>query len=172
MKLSGCSLIWRLRSTEVFSSPCASLCTLGEYLRQQEFFVPLYNEVHIAQKMAQHDPVDKLLEVLICALRGAPTIYEINTVVRPYPRVWQAFGLHSCAEQSTVADTLNACTQDNVAQFRAVNDHLFRQHGQTVSQVQSQSCVILEMDLFGLPTGTTAEQAIKGYFPRRRTRCG
>ncbi len=128
--------------------------------------------MHIAQKTAQHDPIDKLLEVLICALRGAPTVYEINTLVRPYPELWHAFGLHSCAEQSTVADTLDACTQDNVTQFRAVNDQLFRQYSHTMSHVHTQSCVMLEMDLFGLPTGATAEQTVKGYFPRKRTRCG
>jgi hypothetical protein len=145
---------------------------LGEYLRQRQFFTPLYANVHIAQKTPQYDPVDKLLEVLICALRGAPTVYEINTLVRPYPELWQAFGLRRCAEQSTVADTLDACTQDNVAQFRAVNNALFLQYGQTRAQVQTQPCVMLEIDLVGVPTGATAEQAVKGYFPRKRTRCG
>ncbi len=172
MKLSSRSLICRVSSKEVFSSPCASLCALGAYLCQRDFFAPLYKEVHIAQKTAQHDPVDKLLEVLLCALRGAPTVYEINTLVRPYPELWQAFGLHSCADQSTVAATLNACTQDNVAEWRVVNNQLFRQYSQTVVQVPTQTRLILEMDMFGLPTGAMAEQAEKGYFPRKRTRCG
>jgi hypothetical protein len=145
---------------------------LGEYLRQRHFFTPLYDNVQIAQKTPQHDPIDKLLEVLICALRGAPTVYEINPLVRPYPELWQAFGLQSCAEQSTVADTLDACTQDTVEQFRTVNNQLLLQYGHTKSQVQTHSCVILEIDLFGLPSGATAEQAVKGYFPRKRTRCG
>lgn len=172
MRLSSCSLIERFRSKEVYSSPCASLCALGEYLRQQGFFTPFYEGVHIAQKHTHHDPIDKLLEVLICALRGAPTVYEINTLVRPHPELWHAFGLRSCAEQSTVADTLDACTQANVDEFRAVSNRLFEQYSHTISHVRVCSRVILEMDLFGLPTGATAEQAVKGYFPRKRTRCG
>lgn len=135
-------------------------------------FTPLYDNGQIAQKTPQHDPVDKLLEVLMCALRGAPTVSEINTLVRPSPELWQAFGLQSCAEQSTVADTLDACTQENVEQFRTVNNQLLLQYGHTTSQFQTQACIILEMDLFGLPTGSTAEQAVKGYFPRKRPRCG
>jgi hypothetical protein len=172
MKISSSSLISRIRQREVFSSPCASLCALGEYLQQIGFFTPFYEQVQIVQKASYHDARDKLLEVLICALRGAPTVYEINTLVRPYPEVWQAFGLRSCAEQSTVAATLDACTQENVAQFRAVMNDLVMRYSQTVQRMRTQGRLMLEMDLFGLPTGATAEQAAKGYFPRKRTRVG
>lgn len=172
MKTSSCSLINRLRQREEFSSPCASLCALGEYLHQVGFFTPFYEQVHIAQKAPVHHPIDKLLEVLICALRGASTIYEINTLVRPYPELWSAFGLKSCAEQSTVADTLDACQQDHVSQFRAVSDQLFRRYSQTLPHAKEPERFILEMDLFGCPTGASSENAVKGYFPRKRTRCG
>lgn len=156
----------------IIPSPCASLCILGEYLNQSGFFKPFYDQINIFQKEHTHNPVDKLLEVLLCCLRGSPTVYEINTLVRPYPELWQAFGLNSCAEQSTVSDPLNACTQENVDQFRQVINQVFQQESLIRSHNWDKEILILELDLFGLTTGATSENASKGYFPRKRNRFG
>jgi hypothetical protein len=62
--------------------------------------------------------LDKLLDCFINILAGGVGLVEINTRVRPDGALQRAFGRTTCAEQSTVSDTLNACTSENVVQLR------------------------------------------------------
>src|SRR5215475_14396827 len=92
----------------------ASLCALGEYLRRHCFFAPLREQVQIAQKTVCYRPIDKLLDALSGSLCGAKTIAQNNFTIRTDRAVQRAFGWTGCAEQSTIARTLRACTADNV----------------------------------------------------------
>src|SRR5215831_9638718 len=95
----------------------ASLCALGEYLRRYCFFAPLREHVQIRQKTVRYRPIDKLLDVLGGILCGAKTIAQNNTTIRTDRAVQRAFGQTGCAEQSTIARTLRACTTENVGQL-------------------------------------------------------
>ena len=99
----------------------ASLCALGEYLRRHCFFAPLREQVQIRQKTVRYRPIDKLLDALSGMLCGAKTIAQNNVTIRTDRAVQRAFGRTGCAEQSTIARTLRACTADNVAQVEKVS---------------------------------------------------
>src|SRR5215471_14454494 len=94
----------------------ASLCALGEYLRRHCFFAPLREQVQIRQKTVRYRPIDKRLDALSGILCGAKTIAQNNVTIRTDRAVQWAFGRTGCAEQSTIARTLRACTANNVAQ--------------------------------------------------------
>ena len=99
------------------TSARASLCALGEYLRRRCFFAPLQEQVEIAQKVVKYRPIDKLLDGLLGMLCGAKTIAQSHVTIKVDPAVQRAFGRKGCADQSTIARTLHACTAENVAQL-------------------------------------------------------
>jgi hypothetical protein len=74
--------------------------------------------VSIKQKVLRHTRLDKLKDCLINILAGGTGVVETNLRVRPDRAVQVAFGRQSCAEQSTLSDTLNACSAENVNQLR------------------------------------------------------
>ena len=106
-----------MESLSLFT-PRAGLVALG--LRTQAWGVwnVIHQQLHIKQKVREHEPLDKLLDCFINILAGGSGLVEINLLVRPDVAVQRAFGRPSCAEQSTISDTLNACTADNVHQLR------------------------------------------------------
>src|SRR5918912_3967490 len=107
----------------------ASLCALGEYLRRQCFFAPLREQLTIVQKTVRYRPVDKLLDALVGILCGAKTIAHNNVSIRTDPAVQRAFGRTACADQSTIARTLRACTAENVAQLERVSWYYLKRYG-------------------------------------------
>ena len=100
-------------------TPVASLATLGLYLRQIDFLVPVREQVKIVQKTVIHTPMDKLTDALVTILAGAHGIVEANTLLRSDRALQEAFGREACAEQSSIQATLNACTATNVQQLTA-----------------------------------------------------
>ena len=104
-----------------FHSGRASLCALGEYLRRQQFFAPLHEQVKIPQKTVKHQPVDKLLDALMGMLCGAKTMAQSNVTVRVDAAVQRAFGRNGCAEQSTIARTWHVCTAETVTQLEGLS---------------------------------------------------
>src|SRR5947209_2295536 len=104
------------KSTRSFTG-CASLAALGVKLKQLDVFGPIRRLVQIAQKTVKHTPADKLIDALISMLAGAHGLGEINTRLRSDPALQKAFGRSSCAEQSVVQATLDACTSENVKQI-------------------------------------------------------
>ena len=93
----------------------ASLCALGEYLRRHCFFAPLWEQVQVPQKTVRYCPIDKVLDGLLGILCGAKTISQSHVTIRLDPAVQRAFGRTGCAEQSTIARTLQASTAETVA---------------------------------------------------------
>src|SRR5262245_15251403 len=116
--------------TTMTFTPCASLAALGCYLRQIKLFEVVRQHVQIAQKTIVHAPTDKLLDAFITILAGAHGLVEVNTRLRSDLALQQAFGRTSCAEQSTIQATLNACTAENVSQLTSALSAIYRQHGQ------------------------------------------
>jgi hypothetical protein len=57
-------------------------------------------------------------------MAGVKGIADINQVLRADPALQAAFGRTACAEQSTLQDTLGACTQETIAQMEAAWEEL------------------------------------------------
>ena len=77
--------------------------------------------MQIAQKTVRYRPIEKVLAGLVGLLCGATMLAQSNVTMRVDPAVQRAFGRHGCAEQSTIARTLRACTAENVAQLERVS---------------------------------------------------
>ncbi len=158
-------------TTKQFTS-CASLAAIGVKLREEQVFHPIEQTVQIAQKTIKDRPSDKLYDALISLLAGAQGLVEINTRLRADEALQRAFGRSRCAEQSVVQDTLNACTAENVEQMQHALDAIYRQHSQGFAHDYQASFQVLDVDMSGLPCGSKAAFATKGYFAKQRNRRG
>ena len=103
---------------------------MGEHLRRTGFCRALEQEVKLPQKTRQYTPVQKLEMVFVSLLAGAKTVYQTGTTLRVDPALQAAFGLPGCAEQSVLADTLDAATEADVAALRQVVEASFVQYSQ------------------------------------------
>jgi hypothetical protein len=61
----------------------------------------------------------------IAILAGAKGMVEVKKRVLPDMALQRAFGREGCAEQSTIQDTLNASTEENVKQMREALAEIF-----------------------------------------------
>jgi len=151
-------------------TPVIGLAMLGWHLQAQNFFAPLFTHLRIAQKKVVHEPVDKLLDAFIAMLDGARRVEQLNTTLRADPRMQAAWGRESCAEQSTVQETLNACTTENVQELRQALKEIYRAHGLAPRHHFGDSLLFLTVDLSPLPGTKQDEGAEKGHAPRQRSR--
>lgn len=164
--------MYQSTTTTTTFTPCASLAALGCHLRQIKLFDPVRAGVQIAQKTITHSPTDKLYDAFITILAGAHGIVEVNTRLRSDQALQHAFGRTSCAEQSTIQDTLNACTPDNVAQLTTAVTAIYRQYSRAYHHHYQDRRQLLDLDLSGMPCGRKADGATKGYFAKARNRRG
>jgi hypothetical protein len=132
----------------------------------------LERHVRIRQKVLKYRPVDKLQDCFINMLAGGAGVVETNHRVRPSRGLQHAFGRQGCAEQSTISDTLNACTAENVAEMRAALQVLFRQHSRSYRHAYEKHYQVLDIDMTGMPAGRQGEGVSKGYFAHARNRRG
>lgn len=150
----------------------ASLAVVGVWMEQQDLWAQLEAQVQIQQKTIRHRPLDKVKDAFINILAGGHGLAEVNTLVRADPVLQQAFGRRSCAEQSTVSETLNACTEKTVAQLAHALKQIYQHHSQGYRHVYEQALQVLDVDMTGLVCGPQADRATKGYFPGRKNRRG
>jgi Transposase DDE domain group 1 len=150
----------------------ASLCALGEYLRRHGFFAPLREQVQIPQKMVRYRPIDKLLDGLLGILCGAKTISQSNITIRVDPAVQRALGRTGCAEQSTLARTLRACTGEHVAQLERVSWYDLKRYGQTPHHRFAARLLWGDVDVTPLPIGAQAEGSERTWMGRNRRKTG
>ena len=153
-------------------TPHASLAAIGAKIKSLKLFDTISEEVRILQKTVRHQPVEKLQDAFIAILSGAHGLCEINTRVRTDEALQRAFGRTCCAEQSVVQQTLDACTEENVAEMERAIAKIFRQHSQAVRHNYRTSLQLLDLDLTGLPCGPKAELSKKGYFAQAGIRYG
>ncbi len=159
------------KSTRVHSAR-ASLCALGEYLRRQCFFAPLREQVKVPQKTVKHRPVDKLLDALVGMLCGAKTIAQSNLTIRLDPAVQRAFGRKGCADQSTIARTLQACTAENVTQLERLSWYYLKRYGHTPRHRFPERLLWVDIDLTPMPIGAKAEGSERAWMGRCRSKTG
>ena len=150
----------------------ASLIGLGVEFCRRQVWAPIKAKVQIRQKTLLHTPVDKLQDSFIGMLAGAQGLVETNKRVRPDRALQIAFNRQGCAEQSTISETLNACTAENVAQLEEAVKLIYRQHSAGYRHNYQEQFQLLDADTSGMPAGKKAELSTKGYFPRQRNRRG
>jgi hypothetical protein len=150
----------------------ASLCVLGVHLRRIDFFQPLEAHVKIGQKVLKYTPVQKLEMFLVGLLAGAKAVSHTATTVRIDPALVSAFGLPGCAEQSSIAETLNAATEQDVADVQVALGELFRSYSQTRQHNFMRDLLVLDVDLSPLPASKHAEGSERGYMGRCRSKTG
>ncbi len=151
---------------------CASLAALGQQFQHLAIWQVLTEHVRIKQKTRTHTPLEKLQDCFVNILAGGQGLVEINTRLRADPALQRAFGRTTCAEQSTISDTLNACTTENVVQMRAAMTCLLRQHSQTYRHDYTHHWQLFDIDVTGLCAGRLGEGVTKGYFPNRKNARG
>jgi len=147
----------------------ASLAALALRLQAMGIWEVIQQHLQIKQKVRAHQPLDKLLDCFINILSGGAGLVEINLLVRPDVAVQRAFSRQGCAEQSTISDTLNACTSANVEQLRSAVQIILRQHGQSYQHDYAAAGQVLDIDTTGLPAGRLGEGVTKGYFAGRKS---
>lgn len=154
------------------ATPRATLAALGVKLRDLDFFAPIREGVQVPQKTVLYAPNEKLYDCFIGILAGAKGIADINRVLRADPALQVAFGRTACAEQSTLQDTLDACTETTLTQMEQAMDTLFQQHSRAARHDFAIGYLLLDVDLTGNPCGKKAACAMKGYFPGQKNRRG
>jgi len=150
----------------------ASLCALGVYLRRIGFFRPLEQRVHLSQKVLKYTPMQKLEMFFVGVLAGAKAVSHTATTVRVDPALIAAFGLPGCAEQSVIAQTLNAATEQDVADLQAALGEIYGCYGQARRHPFKQELLVLDVDLSPLPASKWAEGSERGYMGRCRSKTG
>lgn len=153
------------------ATPRASLCVLGQVVQEVGVFRDLA-QVKIPQKVLRYTPQQKLTALLAGMLAGASTVKETDTTVGTDLAVQLAFGLPACPDQSTLQDTLDAATWENVAQLRQLTEELFRRYSPAVRRVAAGALVWVDIDLTPLPVSGRSEGSERGYFGRERSKTG
>jgi hypothetical protein len=162
----------RARERKWLDSSHASLCLLGGYLRRIGFFQPLEEQVHLRQKVRRYTPVQKLEMLFVSLLAGAKAVSHTGTTLRVDPALQAACGLPGCAEQSVLADTLNAATAADVAALRAVVETSWQTHSALRQHDFTREILVLDLDLSPLPASRHAEGSERGYMGRCRSKTG
>jgi hypothetical protein len=150
----------------------ASLCLLGVQLRRKGFFQPLEAHVKIRQKVLKYTPVHKLEMFLVAVLAGAKAVSHTEIAVRIDPALAAAFGLPGCAEQSSIADTLDAATEQDVADVQEALDELVGSYSHSRQHDYTRDFLVLDIDLSPLPASKQAEGSERGYMGRSRSKTG
>jgi hypothetical protein len=155
-----------------YDSTHASLCLLGSYLRHTGFFLPLEERVQIQQKALKYTSVQKVEMFFVALLAGAKAVAHTNLTVRVDPALWRAFGLPGCADQASIAHTLDAATEADVSALREAVAETFRCYSQTRQHDFSRDPLVLDLDLSPLPASRHAEGSTRGYMGRCRSKTG
>ena len=155
-----------------YESSHASLCLLGSYFQSQHFFQPLETRVHLHQKTLKYTPGKQLEMLFVSLLAGAKAVAHTNFTLRADPALYRAFGLPGCAEQSVIAETLDATTEADLAAFRQALTDLFERYSQARRHDFRQELLVLDVDLSPLPASRHAEGSTRGYMGRSRSKTG
>jgi hypothetical protein len=150
----------------------ASLAVVGRWMIQHRIWDKVAERVQIKQKVRKYRPIDKLLDVFLNMLAGGHGVVEVNTRVRPDEGLQRAFGREGCAEQSTLSETLNRCTAEQVSQLRQALQVIYREHSQGYRHDYRKAYQVLDVDMTGMPAGAQGEGVTKGYFAGVKNRRG
>jgi len=149
-----------------FNSSYASLCVLGQALWERNELDSLRNFDAISMKTCDHTPGEKLLDALLVILAGYPSLYMLNTKLRPDPVLASAWHRRAFADQSVVSRTLDAFSDDSLAQLRAVSYGYWSEHTRLTNH-DWRKPLIVDLDLTPLAASKHAEGSAKGYLGKK-----
>jgi hypothetical protein len=155
-----------------YDSGHASLCLLGTDLRQIGFFKPLEQRVKIEQKVLKYTSLQQLEMLFVGLLAGIKAVSHTANTLRIDAALMAAFGLPGCAEQSVIADTLDAATEADVVALQEAVAEIFADYSQAQQHDFGQQFLVLDVDLSPLPASRKAEGSERGYMGRSRSRTG
>lgn len=145
-------------------SPHASLVPLGLKLQDLGLFKPVEKLVKIKQKVLKYRPTAKLYATFIAILAGMESMVELNKYLGADPALLAGFGLAACADQSTVQDTLDACSSDNLSQMEQAYAEIYRHFANAPRHNFERRWLIMDSDFTAEPCGLLGESGSKGYF--------
>lgn len=150
----------------------ASLAIVSKWMNEQQIWKEIEENVKIKQKVIKHSPNDKLKDLLIHILAGGQGVADVNNRVRTDKVLQLSFGRSACAEQSTIHETLDASTTENVNQFRDSLKMIYQKNGQGYQHEYERKSQVLDIDLSAMLAGQQAEGATKGYFSGHKNKRG
>lgn len=153
-------------------SPRASLAMTGICIQQMGIWPMVSEHVDIKQKVITYTPSEKLQDAFINIMAGGHGLHETNTRVRTDQALSVAFGRTGCAEQSTISDTLNACTEENIEQMRDALREIYRHYGAGYCHHYGTEWQLLDVDMSGMPAGRQGEGVEMGYFAKQKNKRG
>lgn len=148
------------------------LAVFGYCLTRTGFLNPVWDGIDWSMKTIVHTPSDKLQDLLMSIIAGNEALYQINTRLRPDLTLAAAWHRTKIAEQSTIADTLDALTPVQLAQLRAGTAALFGQHSQTMQHTFAERLLVIDLDPTGLSASRRAQGSRRGYFAGKKTNTG
>jgi hypothetical protein len=141
-------------------------------LQQQDFFAPLGEHVQLGGKTIDHEPHQKLLDVVVSMLADCSSLKQIHTRLRPDTTLAAAWGRDVFADQSTISRPRDAFTPVTVAQLRTAVERISVREGRALHHPFAQKLLFLDIDLTGLPAGRHAEASTKGSCSGKKTVAG
>jgi hypothetical protein len=148
----------------------APLAVLGYCLTRADFLAPLRG-VNLNMKKVRHTPAEKLQDILVSILTNCTSIRQVDLRLRPDLVLAEAWGREQFAQQSTLADTLNAFTLRSVKELREATQILYRQYG-CARRHDFRQWLWLDVDPTGLPSSAQAQGSEKGFFSGARNTYG
>ena len=144
------------------------LAALGYALQRAHVLDALY-EVALPIKMIDYRPGDKLVEALVLVLASGRATSQADLLLRPNVALARAWGQSQFAQQSTLADALDAFTSDSIASLRTAFEAILHQCAWSLAHDFRTGNLYLDADLTGLPASRRADGSTKGYFAGEKT---
>jgi hypothetical protein len=144
------------------------LAALGYALRRATVLEPL-NKVTLPIKTIDHSPGDKLIEALLLILAGGRATSQADLLLRPNRGLAHAWGQSQFAQQSTLADTLDAFDETSFDSLRNAFERITCEWSSAVAHDFRTGLLFVDDDLTGLPAARRAEGSTKGYFAGEKT---
>jgi hypothetical protein len=144
------------------------LAALGYALQRAHVLDALY-DVALPIKTIDYRPGDKLVEALVLVLAGGRATSQVDLLLRPNLGLALAWGQSQFAQQSTLADALDALTPDSIASLRTAFEAILHQRAWSLAHDFRTGNLYLDDDLTGLPAARKAVGSTKGYFAGEKT---
>jgi hypothetical protein len=144
------------------------LAVFGYALRRAEVLQPL-QQFDLPIKALTHTASEKIIEALVLILAGGRATSQVDVLLRPNRLLARAWGQDEFAQQSTLADTLDAMTSESVDQLRTAFETLVRDWSASSRHDFRRGGLMVDADLTGLPAARQAEGSTKGYFAGEKT---
>lgn len=145
------------------------LAVFGYALRRAEVLEPL-ERLDWPIKTITHTASEKVIEALVLILAGGRATSQADLLLRPNRLLARAWGQKEFAQQSTLADTLDALTPESIGQLRAAFETMVSAWSASCGHDFRRGNLLLDDDLTGLPAARRAEGSTKGYFAGEKTK--